>query len=96
QYLAQGGNDWMAAIEQALRECWLLIVVLSPESVESRYTRLEYRYFINREKPVIPFLYKSVEKMPPELTNLEIIRYDKDNGKRSFQRLILEILHRRT
>lgn len=96
QYLVQGGNDWMAAIEQALRECWLLVVVLSPEAVASRYTRLEYRYFTNREKPVIPFIYKSVEKMPPELNGLEAIRYDPDNGKRSFQRLILEILHKRT
>lgn len=96
QYLVQGGNDWMAAIEQALRECWLLIVVLSPEAVESRYCRLEYRYFVNREKPVIPFIYKPVSKMPPELNGLEDIRYDKEDSKRSFQRLILEILHKRT
>jgi pSer/pThr/pTyr-binding forkhead associated (FHA) protein len=96
QYLVQGGNDWMAAIEQALRECWLLVVVLSPEAVESRYCRLEYRYFINREKPVLPFIYKPVTKMPPELNGLEAIRYDKDDSKRSFQRLILEILHKRT
>lgn len=96
QYLVQGGNDWMAAIEQALRECWLLVVVLSPEAVESRYCRLEYRYFINREKPVLPFLYKPVAKIPPELNGLEVIRYDKDDLKRSFQRLILEILHKRT
>lgn len=96
QYLVQGGNDWMAAIEQALRECWLLVVVLSPEAVESRYCRLEYRYFINREKPVLPFLYKPVAKIPPELNGLEIIRYDQGDLKRSFQRLILEILHKRT
>jgi pSer/pThr/pTyr-binding forkhead associated (FHA) protein len=96
QYLAQGGADWTAAIEQALHECWLLVVIVSPESLESRYMKLEYRYFINREKPVIPFMYKPTEKMPPELSNREIIRYDKENSKRSFQRLILEILHKRS
>jgi pSer/pThr/pTyr-binding forkhead associated (FHA) protein len=96
QYLVQGGNDWQAAIEQALRECWLLVVVLSPEAVESRYCRLEYRYFINREKPIIPFVYKPLDKLPPELSGLEVIRYDKDNSKRSFQRVIFEILHKRT
>lgn len=96
QYLAQGGVDWTAAIEQALHECWLLVVIMSPESLESRYVKLEYRYFINREKPVIPFLYKPTEKIPPELSNHEIIRYDKENSKRSFQRLILEILHKRS
>jgi pSer/pThr/pTyr-binding forkhead associated (FHA) protein len=96
QYLAQGGADWTTAIEQALHECWLLVVIVSPESLESRYVKLEYRYFINREKPVIPFLYKPTDKMPPELSNREIIRYDKENSKRSFQRLILEILHKRS
>jgi len=96
QYLTQGGVDWTAAIEQALHECWLLVVIMSPESLESRYVKLEYRYFINREKPVIPFLYKPTDKMPPELSNREIIRYDKENSKRSFQRLILEILHKRS
>jgi hypothetical protein len=57
--------------------------------------KLEYRYFINREKPLIPFLYKPVEKPPQELSGLEIVRYDPENSKRSFQRLILEILHKR-
>ncbi len=96
QYLTQGGVDWTAAIEQALHECWLIVVIMSPESLESRYVKLEYRYFINREKPVIPFLYKPTEKIPPELGNREVIRYDRENSKRSFQRLILEILHKRS
>jgi pSer/pThr/pTyr-binding forkhead associated (FHA) protein len=95
QYLTQGGDDWTAAIEQALQECWLLVLVLAPGALESRYVKLEYRYFINREKPLIPFLYKPVEKLPQELNGLEVVRYDPENSKRSFQRLILEILHKR-
>lgn len=96
QYLTPGGDDWQEAVEQALGECWLLVVVISPEALESRSVKLAYRYFINREKPVIPFVYQSSDKLPTELGNLELIRYDKENPKRSFQRLIFEILHKRS
>lgn len=95
QYLTQGGDDWRAAVEQALNECWLLVLVVSPEALESRPVKLQYRYFLNREKPIIPFGYKGVEKLPPEFGALPVVPYDPENARRSFQRLILEILHKR-
>ncbi len=95
QYLMLGGEDWRAAVEQALAECRLLVLVVSPAALESRHVKLQYRYFINREKLVIPFLYSPVDKMPHEFANIQAIPYDKDDSKRSFQRLILEILHKR-
>ena len=95
QYLVSGGEDWRAAVEQALAECRLLVLIVSPEALESRHVKLQYRYFINREKPVIPFIYKPVDKMPSEFANILTIPYDQNDSKRSFQRLILEILHKR-
>lgn len=91
QYLVQGGDDWMIAVEQALAECWLLLVVVSPEALESRYVRLAYRYFRNREKPVIPFLYANTESLPPELAQLKAVRYDPSNREQSFRELLAEI-----
>lgn len=91
QYLAQGGDDWMLAVEQALSECWLLIVVVTPESLNARHVRLAYRYFFNREKPVIPLLYAKVEDLPLELANRKSIRYDSHNRKKSFEELVAEI-----
>src|SRR5690606_22581967 len=35
QYLMQGSDDWQVAIEQALLECWLMLLVLSPDALES-------------------------------------------------------------
>ncbi len=95
QYLAQGGDDWQAAIEQALHECWLMVLILSPEALESRYVRLAYRYFINREKPVIAMLYRPVETVPTELGSLPLITYEAADRQRSYQRLIHAILNRR-
>jgi pSer/pThr/pTyr-binding forkhead associated (FHA) protein len=94
QYLAQGGDDWMLAVEQALSECWLLVVVVSPEALNARHVRLAYRYFFNREKPVIPLLYAKVEDLPLELANRKLIHYDTHNRRKSFEELGAEIQHR--
>ncbi|MBZ0282905.1 MAG: FHA domain-containing protein [Anaerolineae bacterium] len=94
QYLIQGGDDWMVAVEQALSECWLLVVVVSPEALESRYVRLAYRYFFNREKPIIPLLYANVESLPLELRNSKAIRYNPQNPDATFKELMAEIRNR--
>ncbi len=96
QYLNQGGDDWQLAIEQALHECWLMLLIVSPEALESSYVRLAYRYFINREKPVMPVLYKPVSQLPQELGNIETLPFDAADARRSFQRLIHTIIDRRS
>ena len=95
QYLTQGGDDWRTAVEQALQECWLMVLILSPEALDSSYVRLAYRYFINREKPVVPVAYKPVASPPSELAASDPVAYDADDQKRSFQRLIFSIIDRR-
>jgi pSer/pThr/pTyr-binding forkhead associated (FHA) protein len=95
QYLKPGADDWTAAIDQALTECWLLVLVVSPAAIESRHVRLEYRHFVNREKPMLLFTYRPVDRLPPELAGVQAIAYDPANSMSSFRRLILEILHRR-
>jgi pSer/pThr/pTyr-binding forkhead associated (FHA) protein len=91
QYLTQGGDDWMLAVEQALSECGILLVVISPESLNSRYVRLAYRYFFNREKPIIPLLYAGVEDLPPELKNVNVIRYNSTDRKKTFDELVADV-----
>lgn len=91
QYLIQGGDDWMIAVEQALSECKVLVVVVSPEALESRYTRLAYRYFFNREKPIVPVLYAPVEDMPLELKKHPVINYASTDRKKTFDALIEQV-----
>lgn len=91
QYLIQGGDDWMIAVEQALSECKLLVVVVSPEALESRYVRLAYRYFFNREKPIVPVLYAPVDDIPLELRKHELLTYNSNDRKKTFDTLIQEV-----
>jgi pSer/pThr/pTyr-binding forkhead associated (FHA) protein len=91
QYLNQGGDDWMLAVEQALSECSTLLIVISPEALDSRYVRLAYRYFFNREKPIVPLIYAAVEEMPMELRSLKTISYDGTDRKQTFDDLIAEL-----
>jgi pSer/pThr/pTyr-binding forkhead associated (FHA) protein len=94
QYLMQGGADWTVAVEQALSECTLLLVVVSPAALNSRYVRLAYRYFFNREKPIIPLIYSPVDDLPIELKNLKSVRYDSSDRKKTFEELTTEIRNR--
>ncbi len=91
QYLVQGGDDWMTAVEQALSECKLLVVVISPEALESRYVRLAYRYFFNREKPIVPVLYAPVDELPLELKKHDILTYNSAERKSTFDTIIQEV-----
>ncbi|MBZ0277994.1 MAG: FHA domain-containing protein [Anaerolineae bacterium] len=95
QYLSQSGDDWMVAIEQALSECWLLVVVVSPLALESRHVSMAYRYFYNREKPIIPFVFRTVPEMPPELRGQQAVKYDIHNLNLSFESVIAAIKQRR-
>jgi pSer/pThr/pTyr-binding forkhead associated (FHA) protein len=96
QYLKPGQDDWVVAVEQALAECWLMVVVLSPAALESKAVALQYRYFYNREKPIVTLMYKpSSAALPPELIKQRNVRYDERDRTKSFQRLIFEIMHSR-
>ncbi len=95
QYLVQGGDDWMLAVEQALSECWLLLVIVSPPALDSRYVRLAYRYFFNRDKPIMPIVYTAVDTLPPELKNQKIVRLERGEGRSSFDNVLHEVRQRR-
>ncbi len=75
QHLLVGGNDWVDSIAQALEECKVLILVMTPEALASRYVKMEYRYFFNYDKPIIPLLYKPVKSIPVELISTQYIDF---------------------
>lgn len=60
QYLTYDTDPWRAAIEQAKRECSLMILVVSPQSMTNTVLKQIYRDFRIMGKPVVPLLYDSV------------------------------------
>ncbi len=77
QHLLQGGQDWRDEINHALDACSKMILCVSPDALESKYVRLEYRYFLDENKPIIPVICRET-KLLPELRPLQWIPYDFD------------------
>jgi hypothetical protein len=91
QNLLVGGVDWMDVIGKALNKCKLLILVMTPEAIESRFVKMEYRYFFNHGKPIVPLLYRSVEHIPPELSLIQHIDFTIPDTTAQFSQLIRAI-----
>lgn len=94
QYLAQGSDDWRLAVEQALDECWLMVLLVSQNAMDSSHVRMQYRVFVKRNKPIIPVLYGDA-KLPAELSRMRAITHDSSGGRKSFHKLVFEIMQTR-
>jgi hypothetical protein len=88
-----GGNDWMDAIGEALEVCDTLLLILSPDALNSKYVKMEYRYFFQQEKPIIPILYRQVAQLPFELATLHYIDFSKSDQAK-FYSMLFDILSR--
>lgn len=75
QDLIVGGDEWMDTIGEALDICRVLVLVMSPEALESRYVKMEYRYFVNHEKRIVPILYREVDQIPFELCTTQYVDF---------------------
>jgi hypothetical protein len=93
QHLTPGSDAWHMAVAQAQRQCWLLVVVMSPAALRSNHVKDQYRHFYNREKPILLVEYKPVETLPLQLTRVPRIGYNPQQPGKMFQRLLYEIMH---
>lgn len=53
---ADDGMDWGDTVNQALRDCAVLLMILSPDSVEDAEVQGEYTYFMNQGKIIVPVM----------------------------------------
>jgi len=91
QYLSKDSDGWKDAIEQAMSECSVLVVVISSESLKTEYIKRALRHFVNREKPIILLEYERVKRLPISIQNLGRIKYSASNPDEAFQRILIEI-----
>jgi TIR domain len=91
QHLLVGGTLWMDEISQALEKCKVLALVVTPDALESKYVKMEYLYFFNYDKPIIPILLKPVDRMPPSLSLYQNIDFSKGMSAKVFQQLIVSL-----
>jgi DnaJ-class molecular chaperone len=69
----KGGLDWLSQIQEALDQCQVVVVVLSPMSMQSEYVLKEYRYAQAQKKLVIPLEYQPTPRVPWDLHTIQRI-----------------------
>ncbi len=68
------GQDWVDKIEQALDECSVMVLCVSPDALASRYVQIEYHTFFHQGKPIVPLVCKPAV-LPPTLMGFHAIKY---------------------
>ncbi|HUN08503.1 MAG TPA: FHA domain-containing protein [Aggregatilineales bacterium] len=95
QYLNEGSEDWMAAVDQAFAECWMGIIIVSKPALESKYIQAAFRYFYSRKKPLVLYMVDRPASLPPELASAKAVRHEPLNPTYSFDELIIEVKSRK-
>ena len=53
-----GERYWSDSVELALNECSVMLLIVSPQSMLSPHVKDEWTYFLDRQKRIIPIIYK--------------------------------------
>lgn len=86
-----GGDDWFDAVGDALKQCRACLLFLSPDAVRSKYVKIEYRFFLNKDKPIVPVLIRDTDDLPAELSNIQYFDFSREPGDRSYDELTLAL-----
>ena len=87
----QPGVKWSAAIQDGLDNCEVMVVIVTPESMDSINVEDEWQYFIDLGKPVVPILLRSAP-VPYQLRRIQWIDFsDRDDYNNSLRQLIVEL-----
>lgn len=86
QSTLRGGQDWLAEIDRAIHNCAIVILVLSPNAIESQWVQREIAQALNLQKPVIPVLIKEIDNLPFYLSRVHQIDF-RHNYKWAFKQL---------
>jgi hypothetical protein len=65
---ARPGRHWSRSISRALGESSMMIVVLSPEAMQSRRVAAEWQSYLEAYRPVLPVLYSPCDLPAPLFT----------------------------
>jgi Leucine-rich repeat (LRR) protein len=65
-----GGDVWPDELRKAYESAAILLFIISPNSLESRYARRELSQASADKKPILPILYRTINVLPPELEKI--------------------------
>jgi pSer/pThr/pTyr-binding forkhead associated (FHA) protein len=88
QYLVQGTDDWVKAVDQAAKECTVMALMLSRQATSNPYVKLVYRKFVMTGKPIIPMLVDGYTSSAISAAFEEPLACDSAKPDESFTKLI--------
>jgi hypothetical protein len=74
------GARWDQSVEDALKACPRLLIILSPESVASQNVMDEVAFAIDQNKKILPILYQNCD-IPFRIKRLQFIDFTGDYNK---------------
>jgi len=83
----QGGDHWQDDIEQAIENCEIYMVILSPNSIKSDWVQKEYTCAMDRNKHIIPVLYQAC-KVPIALIDINYIDIQGSNYEKGINDIV--------
>ncbi|HLY30012.1 MAG TPA: PQQ-binding-like beta-propeller repeat protein, partial [Ktedonobacterales bacterium] len=89
----EGGQQWATHIEQAIQECAVVVVGLSPEAAISPWVTDELLYARQLGKPIIPVLLQPVASIPLVLVAFQYIdmRQEDDQSLQQLRQRLLVV-----
>lgn len=78
------GDNWARKVAEALEHSDAMVVLVSPQSMRSRFVREEINYALGSSKyagRVVPVLVRPTDEMPWYLKKLSLVRVGKDRAE---------------
>ena len=75
--ISAAGLDWSSELQKAIEDCQIMLVVLSPKAMESKYVRREYHYADSLGKTIIPLNWLTA-KVPMDLNDIQWVSFQGD------------------
>ena len=69
------GVNWSSAIQQGLDTCDTLLLIISPDSMESSNVMDEWQYFRDESKPIIPVMHRSTANIHFQLRRIQYVDF---------------------
>jgi hypothetical protein len=86
----RSGDDWSDSIQQALDDCQVMILVISPDSMASSNVADEWKYFRDEGKPVIPVLLEPA-RVHFQLRRIQYVDFHSQDYDTAFGQLHSEL-----
>jgi serine/threonine protein kinase len=95
------GSTWDESIDNQLRDCDVMVVIATPDAMQSSYVTYEWSYFIGANKPIFPFVPATVSgdrHLHPRLSRVQYLKGSEDmtQNVRQIIEVMSQAMKRRT